>query len=316
MPIGSDAKLKKTEFDDTISVGIDTEYIIRVKDTDPIVDLWSAGGSSISSRYRWPGKEKTGTMRVPNNFIVADITENSSPNNCAAFLQPDGRTIIQLQACTRVEAGAQIVGSKHKSELDIYGDGIQGTHWGSGLSAIGGTIRKGELTSDEPIRHALKLNVWANRYLYYDPYGERGWVWPADRHDSYANGSDENRRYGGTIKELRMGTLLTIPKDVTPESLKLKTQVAIKLFYALQNYGCYITDDSAWSTYDWCAEVGVREEVKEKYGVDMKTSTTSNDPYYSDMMKLVSSLYIVTNNKAKSIGGGGTPCQPLAPDFK
>ncbi len=115
--------------------------------------------------------------------------------------------------------------------------------------------------------------------------------------------------------DLRMGSLLTIPKDVTAESLGLETKVGHKIFCALQNYGCYVTDDSAWDCYCLCAEDGVRSEVKEKYGVSLNTRDPS-DPYYRDMNKIVKNLYVVTNNSPDSIGGGGTPSMPLAPDFQ
>ncbi len=44
-----------------------------------------------------------------------------------------------------------------KPSVDLYGDGAYGAHWGSGLSALGGSIHLGELLSPEPMRHALKV---------------------------------------------------------------------------------------------------------------------------------------------------------------
>jgi len=312
MPIGSGAVLKKAPFVAERVVKTDVEYVIQVQESDPVVELYAPN----SFKNCWPGKRLLGTMKVPYDFILPDVEGNHSPNNCATFIQPDGRSLIQLEPCCRVEAGAQIVGHKCKFDIDIYGAGIQGTHYGSGLSAFGGSIRLGELTSDEPIKHALKLNVYAKKYLYYDENTDKGYIWPADRHDSYANKDDDNRAYGGTMPELRMGTLLTIPKDITAESLGLKTEVAKKIFYALQNYGCYIVDDSATDTYDWSVQSGVAEEVKAKYGFDLRATSSQNNDYYKDSMKMFQNLYIVTNNSPTSIGGGGTPCKPLAPDFE
>ena len=309
MPIGSDAELEYANFQTSKNVGIDDEYHVIVPEGSPTVEVYTPS----SWRTRWPGNRKVGTMQIPADFYLADATDKSTPNNCAAFLMPDGRTIRQLEPCCRIETGnARIVGYLHSEDQDIYGEGIKGTHYGSGLSAIGGSIRKGELTSDEPIRHALKLNVYAKQYLYFDKTEQKGYVWPADRHDSYAGGTGDNA-YGGTNPNLRMGSLLTIPQNVTAESLGIKTAVGKKLFYALQNYGCYIADDSAWNSYCWSAEDGVREEVQHAYGHSLNGN--SGD-YFNDCMKLVQSLYIVTNNSPDSIGGGGTPCKPLAPDFK
>ena len=312
MPIGSDAVLKKAGFETERAVTTDTEYVIQVKASDPVVELYTPN----SFKNRWPGNRLLGTMQVPYDFILADAQGSNSPNNCATFIQPDGRSIIQLEPCCRAEKGKQIVGHKCKFDIDIYGPGIQGTHYGSGLSAFGGSIRKGELTSSEPIRHALKLNVQASKYIYFDNSTQKGYIWPADRHDSYANKDGDGRKYGGKMSELRMGTLLTIPKNITAESIGLKTEVGKKLFYALQNYGCYIVDDSATDVYAWSAESGVVEEVQTKYGFNLKATRNQNNDYYKDSMALFENLYIVTNNGPNSIGGGGTPCKPLAPDFE
>ncbi len=312
MPIGSGAKLQKANFGDAYSIGIDDEYIIKVPEGSPTVEVKSPSAWN----KRWPGNMHQGYMQVPSNFYLADCVGNNTPNNCAAFIMPDGRTIKQLEPTCRLGTGStHIVGWLHEKELDIYGAGIEGTHYGSGLSAIGGSIRKGELTGDEPIRHAIKLNVWANKYCYYDKSTSKGYVWPADRHDSYAESG--NMAYGGTNPNLRMGTLLTIPKNITAQSLGIKSEVGKKIFYALQNYGCYIVDDSAWDNYSFSMEEGVRAEVSAKYqGIDVVCARNYANDYYYDALKMIENLYIVTNNSPSSIGGGGTPCQPLAPLFK
>ncbi len=291
-------------------MSIDDEYIVKVPAGSPEVDCYSPS----SWNQRWPGDKFLGKIQIPSNFYLADARNGSTPNNCTAFLMPDGRTIRQLEPACRLGTGnTHIVGWLHDEDQDIYGEGIKGTHYGSGLSSIGGSIRSGELTSSEPIRHALKLNVWAKQYCYYDRRANQGYVWPADRHDSYA--ASGGNAYGGTDPALRMGTLLTIPQNMTVSSLGIKTEVGKKLFYALQNYGCYIVDDSAWDCYAWSAEDCVKDEVRSKYGIDLNT-VNSNDRYHQDCMKLIENLYIVTNNSPSSIGGGGTPCKPLAPDFK
>ncbi|MFD2270369.1 hypothetical protein ACFS07_02445 [Undibacterium arcticum] len=39
-------------------------------------------------------------------------------------------------------------------------------------------------------------------------------------------------------------------------------------------------------------------------------------PWVRDMQRLVQALYVVNNNSPTSIGGGGTPRQPLAPPLQ
>ncbi|MDX1286316.1 MAG: hypothetical protein R3182_14955, partial [Draconibacterium sp.] len=62
-------------------------------------------------------------------------------------------------------------------------------------------------------------------------------------------------------------------------------------------------------------EGDVPAEFKENYGYDMITTDKTNNPWFRDMMKIMKELHIVTNNGPESIGGGGEPLQPLAPDF-
>ena len=56
----------------------------------------------------------------------------------------------------RVEPGDPVFGYNF-GDTDLRGDGIRGSHGGSAMSALGGSIRLGELTRGEPIRHAIDL---------------------------------------------------------------------------------------------------------------------------------------------------------------
>lgn len=317
MPIGSDAQYVDANLPYTrvISdgtermrqVSVDTEHIFTTTTDDEFLKMYRH--KSNWDNARWPSEEllgvSAGTLYWPRGYTVA----NNTSNNCSAIIQPDRRTVIQLQPTCRVDASSDyITGYNHQKKIDLYGSGENGTHYGSGLSTIGGSIRKGELTSSEPIRHALKLNINAAEFLY---YGEdlKGYKWPADRCDSYAEG-----RYGGDDKNLVMGSLLALPPDITAEDLGITSEVGKKLFFTLQNYGCYITDDSNWNAYCICAEVGVREEVIQKYGeaYDMKGYENA---YAKEFVSMVSSLAIIVNNTPDTIGGGGTPRQPLLPEI-
>lgn len=318
MPIGSDAEYVDANLPYTRivasdgsermrQVSIDSEHIFTTTTSDELLNIYRH--KSNWDNARWPSKEllgaSAGTLYWPRGYTVA----NNTSNNCSAIVQPDRRTVIQIQPTCRVDADSDyITGYNHSKKIDLYGSGEQGTHYGSGLSTIGGSIRKGELIGDQPIRHALKLNINAAEFLY---YGEdlKGYKWPADRSDSYAAS-----RYGGKDKNLVMGSLLALPPDITAEDLGITSEVGKKLFFTLQNYGCYITDDSCWNSYCICAEVGVREEVIQKYGeaYDMKGYENA---YAKEFVSMVSSLAIIVNNSPDSIGGGGTPRQPLLPEI-
>lgn len=316
MPIGSDAKLVPANFTMSAHYSIDTENHYKTTTADPLLEVvvfnsgrWSDNEADI--------KKKSGTTYFPKNVTIP-VTNG---NECTTILQPDGKTLVQLQPACRPNTSSKYINGYARYEETLYGTGIYGSHWGSGLSSFGGTIRLGELTSDQPIRHALKLNVWAKKWLYYGLSYEGkyklAYVWPADRCDSYA--AKENG-YHGTDPNIMMGGLLAIDGSITAESLGLKTEVGKKLFYALQNYGAYIVDDSYWDCFSWNIESGVDEEVMEKYGFSLKgqvgnESSLVQTNFSHDMQQLITHLSVVINNSETSVGGGGTPRVPLAPNL-
>ena len=306
MPIGSDAELEPAGLKAEKTLGIDPEYFVQTTYNDPIIDVYTP--SSFVTRL--PGKHFTGKLRVPNTFVIPD---NTRQNDCATFVMPDGHSFFQMEpTCRPIPYSKRIYGYLYDVQpMSLYEKGIGGTHYGSGLSAIGGSIRKGELTSDGEINHAIKFNVWAHKYLYFSSQIQ-GYTWPADRCDGYANKEGNKNKYEGTNPNLLQGSLLTLPRDLTSDQLGIRTEVAKKLFNALQNYGAYIVDDTTWSAYAFAVETGVDEEVQAKYGYSLRCN---EGQFFNEMMRIISKLCVVTNNSPTSIGGGGTPCKPLAPDF-
>lgn len=307
MPIGSNARYVDARLERAQQTSVDVDYFYVLDGNDPLQPVFAPGnwgpGRASGTDYR------NIALPIPDDLLVPDATDDETPNNAAAFLLPDGRTLVQLNPLTRDRIGGPISGWRAATE-DIYETGIRGGHGGSGLSSIGGTVRLGELTGDEPIRHALKVNLEARKYLSYanGPEGGAGFRWPATRADSYAN----EERYGGQVSELTMGALLALPSWTTPESLGLKTAAGFKLFYAFQDYGAYVADDTNWDTHAIAVEQGVSEEFEASYGYDFES--TEGD-FYDDYMALFSELHVVANNGPDNIGGGGTPRAPLAPDF-
>jgi hypothetical protein len=308
MPLGSNANYQSYgHFPAGGYVHLDHEYHVKTSASDPLrniygVPYWTARCSDTS--------QFQGTIHIPDDFLVPDVTATDTPNNVAAFLKPDGRHLIQLEPLTRCTAGGDVFGYKWAEDLDIQGQGIGGTHWGSGLSGIGGSLRHGELTGAAPIKHALKLNVWGN-YLYYNTGDStKGYRWPADRSDAGAP-----NQYHGTNPRIEMGSLMAIHPNATPQSLGLQSDAGIKLFYALQDYGAYIADDTGWDAYAFSASVEAMHEFEEYYGYSFnQPSSAGGDAglFFDDMMALITNLYVVDNNSSSSVGGGGTPRQALA----
>jgi hypothetical protein len=166
-----------------------------------------------------------------------------------------------------------------------------------GGSAIGGLIRRGELTHG--IHHALAGAIDPKAHNRAGADG-KPYVWPA----SCADG-DANTAYG-TTGNLFMGTLLAIPPSVNLDKLGLSGP-DLAIARAMQDYGVYIVD-SGGCNLQLFAEPKALDEVKQ---VKIESSGQS----YCCMRKLVPLLRIVTNNGPQSIGGGGQPRAPLAPSF-
>jgi hypothetical protein len=295
--------------------GIDEERII-MKPAAPMTDVYYSNAA-------WSGRNRCSAtggkliqVPMPSNYLVP----NNTGNNGASFLMPDGRTIIQAQPLTRCSTGGYATSLVKFAPVDIYGPGITGAHGGSGMSAIGGSIRLGELrpgTTTGP-RHALKVNVYAREALFRCASRSSCFRWPAVTADSYAvgfYGSANNNKNAA----MKMGALLAIPVSRSLASLNLETAPAKQLAWTLQNYGAYIVDDTYAAGFALNTEEGpdgsVRTQFKGDWGFDMqqKMAVQRSSAWVRDMQKLVQALYVVDNNGPNSIGGGGTPLQPLAP---
>jgi hypothetical protein len=188
------------------------------------------------------------------------------------------------------------------------------------MSAIGGSIRVGELRpGQQGPKHALKANVYAKQAIFRCTSWNNCYRWPANAADSYAvgfygtNGNNQN-------SAMKMGVLLAIPASVDLAKLGLETEPAKQLAWTMQNYGAYIVDDTYGPAFALNAENGpdgsVRQQFKADWGFDLEQRVINNTSWTRDMQRLVKALHVVNNNSADSIGGGGTPRQPLAPAFR
>jgi hypothetical protein len=177
----------------------------------------------------------------------------------------------------------------------LTGTGIEGCHGGSGMSGIGGTIRQGELTGAQPIRHALKLSLPCETSCSPAHGGHR---WPAATADS---GYEDE--YGGDNPEVTMGALLALPPDTDLSGITAPD--VRKVADALRTYGGYVVDQTGG------APAG---------SFDVQSSAVREFPSIdsSQMRRVVDELAVVANNARNTPGGGvlGTPRRaPCAPAF-
>lgn len=325
-PIGSGAVFVAANLPTTFNSGnttddtwapfpqIDEEILI----TDPTAPAtainYSSAGWSGTSRCAATGGLLT-TVPMPSSYVLPSTPGNAS----SAILMADWRTIEQVQPLTRCVAGGPATAYVRFPTNDLYGDGITGSHGGSGLSAIGGSIRLGELRPGQVgMKHALKVNVYAKAALFKGTTYDQCYRWPAIGADGYAVG-----RYGvennNSNVNMKMGSLLAIPPGVNIDNLGLETTPAKQLAWTLQNYGAYIVDDTWGPAFALNAEIGPNgtkaDEFQADWGFPLQQRLIDASPWTRDMQRLVASLYCVSNNAPNAVGGGGIPRQPLADDF-
>lgn len=324
MPVGSGAyyvPLNMTA--PATSYGTDEVYL-AFNPSAPLKRLVERG-------YWWPwqsGTTVSGTatdvsVRFPDNFIIPPPEQSDYPNRASAALQADGKA-REWQYTVRPTTGSDIsIFEAPRATYDLQGDGLTGSngfgaHGGAGMTAIGGTIRSGELTGPDPIRHALALTM--NMRKWGTKQGGNvtdGFRWPAIAADSYWNQTAPWTGYGtgnaGTGRNgLGMGTLVALPANINIDSLGLETSVGRKLAWTHQNYGAYVVDDSQdpgnWDVHRLNVEISVLDEFP---AIDTYPGT--NTPFGRDMNKIFTNLAVIENNSPNTIGGGGIPRQPLAP---
>jgi hypothetical protein len=322
MPIGSDAVYVHARIEKAVKAGygmtIDEDYIVMSPDA-PLMEIYenNSGWSRTKSRCTIDGK-LIYAAPIPQKYIVSPETwVGDVPNSCLAVLMPDKRTIKQNQPFAHCSEGQPATSKYLFKDQDIYGDGIYGAHGGSGLSAIGGTLRIGELTPNSgPIRHVLKVNIFGRKNIFYDSE-TKGFRWPALRADGYAANQYYKDRTDPVVKACRMGALLALPAWMNLDSLNFETKPGRILAEAFKNYGAYLVDDTAWDVYaietEWSPDGRVKDEFLKNWGFPI--TAKKDTPWGRDMDRIFLNLHVVDNNSPQTIGGGGKPRAPLAPPF-
>lgn len=344
VPIGANAVFKAASF------GIDPQSggFVPFPFHDPIRIITSFGSPQIQLQYSsagWSGSNRcasTGsgsgfprTIPVPTSYLVP----NSNGNECAAIILPDGVTVLECEPFTRCSAGGiatSIVTTVVSGDVGIgadkntkTSDGIRGSHGGASMSGFGGCLRLGELRpgSSGPT-HALNGNMWGGYRFFQATNNTNGHRWPAFAQDSGSVGSGGNG-YGyvsgapnATNTSCVIGMLLAIPSTTNITTMGLQTVPGQQIAWTMQNYGMYITDNTAGAGFYFSTEEGAQgsfvNQFSSDYGFafDQRTngSNTTATNWSADILKILQACKIVDNNAPATIGGGGTPLQPYAPD--
>ncbi len=283
-----------------------------------------------------------GQGKLPADWYVGSGTNvGTLPNDMAAYLSPTSNNAVRESAVFAHCAGKGFTSlNSLTSDLALNGDGLYGAQGASGVSALGGTIRLGELRPGQTgPRHAIKLNLSG----YHDAIrcsidsgqenpnpadGNYCYRWPAHRADGYAV---SQYGVGSSKTNIKMGSLLAIGKSTNCANLGLTSEPAKQLCWTLQNYGAYYIED-AYGTSGYRPPLTIA--VERGYSGSLMTQAYSGDfdqqfqndygysmvqgqgsTWYSDLMKLADNLQVIANNGPSSIGGGGNPLQCYAPAF-
>lgn len=326
MPIGSNAIYKPAMLELPVSrmLTLDEDLIVLTPDEPNMNVFWSS--------IRWGNGDRCiptqplqlqGSVPIPQNWVVSSLNwDGLKPNAGIAVLLKDRKTIWQSQPFAHCsEGGIATTGYVYSNNQDLYGDGYYGSHGGSQLSVLGGSLRIHELTpTSGPIRHAIKMNVCGRKNLYFDQIN-KGFRWPALSADASASSTYGIDRLSPPVMDCRMGALMAIPATTSISSLNLETTPARILAQVLQDYGGYIVDDTGWDVFaietEWSPSGRFKDIFKKNWGFDfgLDINQSSSTAWGRDIKKLYQNLNIVINNNPITIGGGGIPRQPLAPSF-
>lgn len=319
-PIGSDAEYvhARIQVAEAKGMTVDEDIIVMKPDAEMMnIYFNSAGWNRNKSRCLIEG-DVLFSAPYPSGFIVSPETwDGATPNSGLAVLMPDGRTIKQTQPFAHCEPNNKGTSRYMFPDQDLYGEGMYGAHGASGLSAIGGALRYDELTPESgPIRHALKVNLFGKKNYYYDEE-TKGYRWPAKSADRYAKDNYSALRKDPE-KALRIGSLLALPAKMDIESLNLETEPAKILAKAFRDYGAYVVDDTAWDVYaiitEWSPDGRFIDEFEKNWGFPFNINS-KDTPWGRDMDRIFTNLHVVDNNGPESIGGGGEPIAPTAPEL-
>ena len=318
-PASSDSGATNVEW--AVVFGLDSEHIILTP-TAPLVQInYESNAWSGASRCGATGSGSGFPVAVPIPATYTVPSDNG--NDGAAILAPDGQTVIQFQPMALCTAGESGTAAAMAPTVNLYGPGIFGAHGGSGMSSIGGSIRVGEMRPGQlGMHHALKVDM--NYYEYYHASSQaQSYRWPAVTSDSawqdYGLTSAGAQGANYSNPAMVMGALLAIPSTVSISSLNLQTEPGKQLAWTLQNYGAYIVDSSTDCCFNFSEEESpagsVSAQFQTDYGFPMMVRFNSGSAWAQDIETIRTVLQVVNNNGPSSIGGGGTPLQPLAPQI-
>ena len=271
-------------------------------------------------------------LPIPGGFVTEPYIGKTPNMSGALVYRADGRLKVfetqPLHVCSDGVAVSQFVNSYWVGD-DLYtgGTGTKGgSHGGSYLSALGGTIRLGELVPGGVIPHAMKLTMdtawWCSQA------GGFGHVWPTSQADA-AWQTTYGTMNPAVPAQAKMGMLLTLPANFNVDALV--QEPARIMARAMRDYGAYLCDGDANASIPhytaWQVEMSNEgffvDEFSAAWGYEFfhrRSAHGAPSPaqmqFREDVAAIMTATHIVTNNSPTSPGGpGATRRAPLAPEL-
>lgn len=164
-------------------------------------------------------------MRFPRignaSYVIIDSARSTADEGSAGWRDPGGDLLGFFD-------------EPRLHNINLRGAGESGT-LGSGLPALGGLIRRGELNSG--INHALSISMGSRRFSRSVHFTAPAW-----RADGFAGSRIQG--YFGNNPHYTLGSLLAIPPSVDINQINWNTPQGRVLAQANQRYGWYIVDSS------------------------------------------------------------------------
>ena len=321
-PIGSDAQFVPAGLGNSYNyVALDLNYLIVASPGDQAVPVLRPGFPSRCDGTE-PYVNTDGSpvlVALPFETLIEDVSETSTPDNNIAVLQPDGETVMEFSAAARCEEGGPLFGW-HEATTDrglermvgrLSDDGLHlGANGGSGLTALGGAIRRHEIDGTHPIPHALRISL---PVFDYSQAGGECRVWPALRHDAYACNEGSELDYIGP-GPVTMGSLLALDPGLNVDEIGLELPFSVRIAKTLQTFGAYtaVTTSSYSPGRVQIAFEGIAAAPHFTSSVLAPIQEIADIPeiapaWLRDWNRILPLLNVIQNNGPQSVGGGGTP---------
>lgn len=286
------------------------EDIILNRPASPLRQVWTNavgwGAGDRCDETTYAGFD----VPIPDDYVVDD-PPGFLFNNSAAIVMTDGVTVKEFQPFQRCTAGGRVT---YYEDAQVYqynaltDEGFDGAHGGSGLPALFGTIRTTELlTTGSYIPHVLKCLLERAALSPENSANDAnfGFRFPAGSADG---GFEVN--YTGTVPECRMGSLLALLPAFDVDALE--SEPGKILARTLKWYGMVVVDERADAGgFAIATEQGPDGNLnvlfQAQWGTYVDQPDITTTAWARDVAAIIAALYVVDNNTATNVGGGGAP---------